>query len=284
MNDEKELYEALGLPFVPAEVREANVDDRDDYSDLVTEADIQGFVHCHSTWSDGRHSIEQMVRAAAERGAKFITITDHSKTAHYAGGLDVDRLRRQWDEIDEVQDAVGNELGIRILKGTEADIVSDGAIDWPDHILEELDVVIASIHSRYKQDEDAMTARVLRALRYPIFKIWGHPLGRLVPSRKPIPLRIEEVLDALAESEGGGAIEINGDPYRMDLEPKWCKEARARGLPFVLSVDAHSMPELRNVRIATALARRAGIRRGDVLNARAADAFAKAVSPIAIRG
>lgn len=246
---------------------------------LVTIDDIRGFTHCHSTWSDGKNTIEEMARAAAARGAKFITITDHSKNAFYAGGLDVDRLREQGDEIAEVQERLDEEgIGIRLLRGTEADILADGQIDFPDGILEQLDVVIASIHNRYKQDEEKMTQRVLRAMRWPGFKIWGHPLGRLVPSRPPIPLRVEEVLDAIAEA-GNGAIEINGDPYRMDLEPKWAARARERGLKFVLSVDAHSTGNLDFLRTAVALARRAGIEEAEVLNARPPTAFLRAVKP-----
>jgi len=278
-HDEEGIYRELGWPYVPPEAREAAVLG-ESYDDLVTEDDVRGFTHCHSTWSDGRHTIEQMARAAEKRGASFITITDHSAAAHYAGGLDVERLKRQWDEIDEVQERVK----IRILKGTEADILADGAIDWPDRVLERLDVVIASIHARFRQDEEKMTQRLLRAMRVPVFKIWGHPLGRLVRSRPPIPCRVEEVLDALAASPGGGAIEINGDPHRLDLEPKWVRAARERELPFVLSVDAHSMPELGNVRYATLLARRAGVRKAEVLNARSATAFAKAVKPSARGG
>ncbi|MDF2692804.1 MAG: hypothetical protein K0S65_1187, partial [Labilithrix sp.] len=224
-------------------------------------------------WSDGKHGVEEMARAAEARGAKFITITDHSKSAHYAGGLDVDRLLRQWEEIDEVQERVG----IRILKGTESDILADGALDWPDAILERFDVVIASIHNRYRQEEEAMTQRLLRAMRLPVFKIWGHPLGRLVTTRPPVPCRVEEVLDALAESPG--AIEINGDPRRLDLEPCWARAARERGIRFVLSVDAHSTRELDNLRYAVGLARRAGLRRADVLNARGATAFERLVRP-----
>ncbi len=283
VEDEPSLYRALGLSYVPPELREglgevAAAAHGETWDDLVGEVDVRGFTHCHSTWSDGRHSIEQMARAAEARGADFITITDHSAAAHYAGGLDVERLRRQWDEIDEVQERVK----IRILKGTEADILADGAIDWPDRILERLDVVIASIHQRFRQDEETMTRRLLRAMRWPVFKIWGHPLGRLVRSRPPIPCRVGDVLDALAESHG--AIEINGDPRRLDLEPRWVRAARERGLSFVLSVDAHSMPELGNVRYAVLLARRAGVRRREVLNARSPSAFARAVRPSSGKG
>lgn len=268
---EEELYGLLGLPWIPPELREGAAFEAPD--DLVAVADVRGFVHCHTTWSDGKHSIEEMAREAEARGATFITITDHSKTAHYAGGLDADGLRRQWDEIARVQEQVG----IRILRGTEADILADGALDFPDAILEQLDVIVASIHNRYKQGEDAMTARLLRAVRWPGFKIWGHPLGRLVTSRPPVPCRVEEVLDALAASRG--AVEINGSPARLDLEPRWCRAARERGLSFVLSVDAHATRELDNLTYAVMTARRAGVRRGEVLNARDAAAFSAAVRP-----
>ena len=279
VTDEAAIYAKLGISWIPPEMREdigeIELALRGDDFDLVTKDDLRGLVHCHTTWSDGKNSIEQMARAAEERGAQFITITDHSAAAHYAGGLDVERLKQQWDEIDEVQERVT----IKILRGTEADILASGTIDWPDAILERFDVVIASIHNRFHQDEGKMTERVLRAMRAPIFKIWGHPMGRLVRSRPPIPLRVEEVLDALAESRG--AIEINGDPHRLDLEPKWVRAARERGIPLVLGVDAHAIRELDNVRYAVGLARRAGVRRNEVLNAHAADIFQAAVKPVA---
>ena len=277
LRDEAQLYAELGMSWVPPEMREdvgeIELAARGDPFDLVVESDVRGVVHCHSTWSDGKHTIEEMARAAEARGASFITITDHSGAAHYARGLDLERLERQWDEIDEVQERVS----IKLLRGTETDILADGALDWPDHILERLDVVIASIHNRFHQDEAKMTERVLRAMRHPIFKIWGHPLGRLLTSRPPIPLRVEEVLDALAESRG--AVEINGSSHRLDLEPKWVRAACERGIPAVLSVDAHSVRELDNIRYAVGLARRAGLRRADVLNTRSAEAFMSAVRP-----
>ncbi|MDP9000901.1 MAG: DNA polymerase/3'-5' exonuclease PolX [Myxococcota bacterium] len=277
IRDERELYARLGLSWIPPEMREDVGEIElaaggDDFQ-LIDKEDLRGLVHCHTTWSDGRQTIEEMALAAQKRGASFITITDHSAAAHYARGLDVDRLKRQWDEIAEVQERVE----IRILRGTEADILADGGIDWPDAILEKMDIVIASIHARFRQDESKMMERVVRAMRHPVFKVWGHPLGRLVRSRPPIPLRVEEVLDVVAESRS--AIEINGDPHRLDLEPKWVRAARERGIPFVLGVDAHSTGELGNVRYAVGLARRAGVRRNEVLNARSLAAFQEAVRP-----
>lgn len=274
VRDEADLYTLLGMSFVPPEMREDEGEFeqaiRGKRFELVAASDLKGLVHCHTTWSDGAASIEELARAAEARGAEFVTITDHSPAAHYAGGLEVDRLRRQWDEIAAVQEKVR----IRILRGSEVDILADGALDLPDTVLEQLDVVIASIHNRFRQDEDRMTERVTRALRHPIFKIWGHPLGRLVGMRPPIPLRVEEALDALAESPG--AIEISGDPRRLDLEPKWIRAARKRGIPFVLSVDAHSVAALDNVVYAVGLARRAGVTPPEVLNTRTAADFVEA--------
>jgi DNA polymerase (family 10) len=271
LRDEHELYERLGWPWAAPELREGS--EPPSAATLIERRDVAGFVHCHTTWSDGKYGIEEMARAAQALGATYLTITDHSRTAHYAGGLDVDRLRRQWDEIAEIQERVS----IRILRGTEADILADGALDWPDAILDGLDVVIASIHRRYGQGEDAMTDRVLRAMRHPVFKIWGHPLGRLVSSRPPIPLRIEAVLDAIAGSRA--AIEINGDPHRLDLPPEHARAARARGIPFVLSVDAHSIADLDYLEYAVGMARRGGLRREDVLNTLPAADFTARVHP-----
>jgi DNA polymerase (family X) len=278
IDSEAALYASLGLQYVPPELREdageiEAAQARTVPEDLVTLADIRGFVHCHTVWSDGRATVEEMARAAEARGMTYLTITDHSATAHYAGGLDVDRIRRQWDEIDRVQEGVT----VRLLKGSEADILEDGAIDWPDAILERLDVVVASIHSRMKMDEEQMTRRLVRAMSLPWFKIWGHGLGRLLGEREPFACRVEEVLDALAASRG--AVEVNGDPRRLDLEPRWIRAARARGIPVVLSVDAHSTGNLGYLRYAVSTARRGWVRRGDVLNTMPVEGFARAVRP-----
>ncbi len=221
----------------------------------------------------GVHSIEKMARAAIKMGKKYMTLTDHSPTAHYAGGLSIDRLKEQWEEIDRVQEM----LNFKILKGTECDILADGRLDYPDHILEKFDVIIASIHSRYRQDEEAMTRRLLRGLKNPHFKIWGHPLGRLVLKRDPIPCDVEKILEAIADARV--AIEINGDPYRLDLAPQWTRIARNLGLKFVISTDAHSTSNFQNLRYGIHLARRAGICKKDVLNTMSVQNFKKIVKP-----
>jgi DNA polymerase (family 10) len=185
----------------------------------------------------------------------------------------LDQLKRQWDEISEVQEKVK----VKILRGTESDIVADGHLDYPDKILEQFDVIVASIHSRYKMDSEKMTKRIVTAMRQPVFKIWGHALGRLIQRRPPFECDVEKILDVIAESRA--AIEINGDPYRLDMEPRWIREARKRKIKFVISVDAHSAGALNNVTYGVGIARRGWVRKGEVLNALNAKAFAKAVRP-----
>ncbi|HEY6230039.1 MAG TPA: DNA polymerase/3'-5' exonuclease PolX [Pyrinomonadaceae bacterium] len=276
--NEADIYEQLGMSYIPPELREdegeieAALDDKLP-TDLLELADIRGMVHCHTTYSDGKHSIEEMARAAEAMGMKYITITDHSPTAFYAGGLTADRLQRQWDEIDEVREKVK----IKVLRGTESDIIADGHLDYPDRILEQFDVIVASIHSRYKMDSAKMTKRIVTAMREPVFKIWGHALGRLIQRRPPFDCDVEHILDVIAESRA--AIEVNGDPWRLDMEPRWIREARKRKIKFVISVDAHSTGALNNLKYGVAMARRGWLRKPEVLNTLGVTAFQKAVRP-----
>jgi DNA polymerase (family 10) len=275
---EAEIYRQLRMQYVPPELREDQGEVEAARAgklpeDLLSLEDIKGMVHCHTTYSDGKHSLEEMVTAADRMGMKYITITDHSPTAFYAGGVTIDRLKRQWDEIAALQERVK----ITILRGTESDIVANGKLDYPDRILEQFDVIVASIHSRYKMDKQKMTERIIAAMREPVFKIWGHALGRLLQRRPPFDCDVERILDVISESRA--AVEINGDPYRLDLEPRWVREARKRKIKFVISVDAHSTGALNNVKFGVAMARRGWVRKGEVLNALPAKGFTKAVSP-----
>ena len=276
--NEEELYERAGMQYVEPELREDQGEieaavDGTLPEDLLTLDDVKGMVHCHTTYSDGKHTLEQMVRAAEAMGMKYITITDHSPTAFYAGGLKAEDLYRQWDEIDEVQSTVK----IKILRGTESDILADGGLDYPDRILEQLDCIVASVHARYKMDSRKMTERIVTAMRQPVFKVWGHALGRLLERRPPFECDVERILDVIAESKA--AIEINGDPYRLDLEPRWVREARRRKIKFVISVDAHSMGALNNVKYGVAMARRGWVTKREVLNTLPLASFVKAVRP-----
>jgi DNA polymerase (family 10) len=279
VDDEVKIYTQLKMQFVPPELREDEGEVEAALAgklpeDLLTLGDIRGMVHCHTTYSDGRNSLEEMVLAAEAMGMEYITITDHSPTAFYANGLNVDRLERQWEEIDEIQERVK----IKILRGTESDIVASGALDYPDRILEKFDVIVASIHSRYKMDKAKMTERIVTAMRQPVFKVWGHALGRLLERRPPFECDVERILDVIAESKA--AVEINGDPYRLDLEPRWVREARKRKIKFVISVDAHSTGALFNLQYGVRMARRGWVRRGEVLNTLPPKSFAKSVKPL----
>jgi DNA polymerase (family 10) len=275
---EAEIYRRWSMQYIPPELREDEGEIKAALAgklpeDLITLEDIQGMVHCHTTYSDGKHSVEEMARAAEAMGMKYITITDHSPTAFYAGGVTIDRLKRQWEEIAAVQEKVK----VKILRGTESDIVADGHLDYPDKILEQFDVIVASIHSRYKMDSAKMTKRIVTAMRQPVFKIWGHALGRLIQRRPPFECDVEKLLDAIAESRA--AIEVNGDPWRLDMEPRWLREARKRKIKFTISVDAHSTGALNNLKYGVGIARRGWVRRGEVLNTLGVKAFQKAVKP-----
>ncbi|MGH9928440.1 MAG: PHP domain-containing protein [Pyrinomonadaceae bacterium] len=278
LQNEEDIYEQLGMRYIPPELREDEGEIEAALGgklpeDLITLADIRGMVHCHTTYSDGKNTIEEMARAAEAMGMKYITITDHSPTAFYAGGVTVERLKRQWAEIDEVQEKVK----VKILRGTESDIVADGRLDYPDKILKQFEVIVASIHSRYKMDSAKMTRRIETAMRHPVFKIWGHALGRRLLSRPPFDCDVEHILDVIAESRA--AIEVNGDPNRLDIEPRWIREARKRKIKFVISVDAHSTSALHNLRYGVGTARRGWLRKSEVLNTLSVKAFQKAVKP-----
>lgn len=274
IKEEKDLYALLGLQYVPPELREdwGEIEAAQKHEvpeDLVDVADIKGNVHAHTVWSDGRDTLEAMVKEAIALGYQYLTVTEHSQTSNYAGGLTFDRMKAQWDEIDAVQEKFPQ---ITLLKGIESDILEDGRLDYPDAVLEKLDVVIGSIHQRYSQDEEAMTRRVLNAFDNPFLHIWGHPTGRLLLKRDPAPMRMDEILDKAAKK--GIAIEINGSPERLDLASENVRKALQRGLKLVVSTDAHSVGELsRHLPFGIAAARRGWARRADVLNTRDVKAF-----------
>jgi DNA polymerase (family X) len=278
VGSEGDFYAKLGLPLIPVELRE-DVGEIEEglcgnkFDDLIDLPHIQGMTHCHTTFSDGRNSVEEMARAAQDLGMSYITITDHSPAASYAGGVTVDKLKRQWEEIERARE----KLDIKILRGTESDILEDGALDYPDDILDSFDIIIASVHSRLRMDEDQMTKRLINCMKKTQFKIWGHALGRLVLRRPPLSCRVEEVLDVIAESNA--AIEVNGDPYRLDMEPFWLRKARERGIKFIISTDAHAIRDFENLRFGVHLARRAGVRRQEVLNTLPVDDFRNTVKP-----
>jgi len=272
---EEALYALLDLQYVPPELREDSGEieaamKRALPSDLLKREDVRGLTHSHSTWSDGVNTLEEMARAALQRGFSYLTVTEHSQAASYAGGLDEKKLRLQWEEIDQVNERVP---GIRLLKGIEVDILENGDLDLPDALLQQLDVVIASIHVRHKLDEQKMTERVLRALDNPALHILGHPTGRLLTSREPYAMNMEAILDRAAQR--GVIVEVNGNPERLDIKDAYVRMAVERGVKLAVSADSHSVSELSYVDFAVATARRGWARKSDVVNTLSLDAFVK---------
>lgn len=277
VGSEEEFFRALGLDMIPPELREAmgeiEAAARHELPNLLVYDDLRGALHNHSDYSDGSATIQEMAEAAIERGWDYIGITDHSESAFYAGGLKRDKLQRQLEEIDELNARM---TGFRILKGIEADIMADGRLDYDAQILDQLDFVIGSIHSRFSMDGDAMTKRVLAALDDPHLTILAHPTGRLLLSREPYALDVEAVLEKAAQV--GAAVELNADPHRLDLDWRYCRRAKELGVTIEIGPDAHSTPGLDNVHFGVGMARKAWLEAGEILNARSANeviAFAR---------
>jgi DNA polymerase (family X) len=270
--DELHFYQALGLSLIPPELREGQGEieaaAHGRLPRLLELADMQGFLHCHTTYSDGSNSVEQVALACRAAGYRWVGITDHSQAAAYAGGLRPDDLARQSDEIDEVN---GRLEGIRVLKGVEADILQDGRIDFDESVLARLDFVIASVHSRFNMGEPEMTARMLTAMDNPHLTIIGHPTGRLLLSRDPYGLDLDAVIEKAAAT--GVALEINADPHRLDLDWRVLRRTRDHGVPVSIGADAHSLAGIKNVEFGVAVARKGWLGPDDLLNARPVEGF-----------
>ncbi|MCH7531298.1 MAG: DNA polymerase/3'-5' exonuclease PolX [Gemmatimonadetes bacterium] len=267
---EQGVYEVLGMSWVPPELRE----DRGEVEaacggelpELVSLADMRGDLQMHSTWSDGKASVEEMARACLERGYEYFALTDHSQAMAMVQGLTPARAREQWSEIEEVQELVP---GIRILKSVEVDILRDGSLDMPDDVLEQLDLVVISVHSFMDQNRKTMTERVLRAMQHPSVDILAHPTGRRISRREPFELDIEAVLEAAADL--CLAVELNANPNRLDLSDVHVRRAKELAVPVVISTDAHSPRGLADMRFGVDQARRGWLEAGDVLNTRSVE-------------
>jgi DNA polymerase (family 10) len=263
---EAEVYAALGLPWIPPELRE----DRGEVQaakagklpKLIEVKDIRADLQVHSTWSDGKLSIVEMAREAAKRGLRVIAFTDHSVSLGVTGGLSMEDHQKQAEEIKKAQQEVGD--SIRILHASEVEIKADGSLDYPDEFLASLDLVLASLHTSLRQPREKVTRRLINAIRNPQVDIIGHPTGRLIPEREGADLDMEAVLEAAAES--GVALEINASPYRLDLEDIYARRAKELGIPISINTDAHSAADLDMLHFGVATARRAWLSAEDVIN------------------
>jgi DNA polymerase (family 10) len=266
VRDEAELFDRLGLAWIPPELREGfdeiELAESGRLPRLVERGDLRGTFHVHTTWSDGTASVAAMAAAAAKMGWDYLGIADHSPSAAYAGGLPPARVREQWAEID-AWNAKGS--APRLFKGTEADILVDGTLDFDDELLLGFDFVVASVHSRFRIGHDAMTERLVRAVSHPCVTFLGHPTGRLLLAREGYEFDVDAVLDAAERN--GVLVEVNASPHRLDLDWRLLRGWLRRGCRTSVNPDAHSPQGLADVDFGVWTARKAGTRREDLLNA-----------------
>lgn len=263
---EEEVYSMLGLPWIPPELREdrgeVQAAQSGELPNLITKDDIRAELHSHSTWSDGKLSIEEMAVEAKARGLKILAITDHSGSLGVAGGLSVDEIREQRAEIESVQDKMGDSL--RLLQGCEVEIRADGSLDFPDEVLAELDIVIAALHTSLRQPREQVTRRMLNAVQNPHVDIIAHPTGRLIPNREGADLDMEAVLSAASAHRK--VLEINAHPSRLDLDDIYARRAIESGILLSINTDAHSASDLDMLHFGVATARRGWVKPEDVIN------------------
>ncbi len=252
---EAAIFAQANLPFVPPELRwENKIPMQSTIDDLITINDIKGVIHSHSQWSDGHNTIEQMALAAQEKDYEYLVMTDHSKSAFYANGLKRERVLAQFEEIEKLNKEIDD---FHIFKGIESDILYDGKLDYEDSLLSQFDVVIASIHSNLKMDEATATNRLIKAIENPYTQILGHPTGRLLLAREGYPVNIEKVIDACAANQV--AIELNANPYRLDIDHQWIAMALNKGVKISINPDAHSTKGIDDIQFGLFAARKGGL-------------------------
>ncbi|SMB98958.1 DNA polymerase (family 10) [Thermanaeromonas toyohensis ToBE] len=265
LTSEEEFYSRLSLPFIAPELREGRgevkVAKEGRLPRLVTLEDIKGDLHCHTRYSDGLHTIKEMVEAARARGYRYLAITEHSRSLAVARGLSLEQLLAQKEEITRLNEELED---FTILAGIEVDILPDGRLDYEDEILAQMDLVIASIHSGFRQDEEQMMARLEAALRHPYVDILGHPTGRMLGRRPAYAINLEKVLELAAET--GTILEINASPDRLDLDEVAARRAKEYGIPLAINTDAHDAGRLEDMEYGLAVARRAWLEPEDIVN------------------
>ncbi len=263
---DKSIFEILKKPYVPVECRESYILDQwEGFNslELITPGDIKGIVHNHSTWSDGIHTLEEMAMECHRLDYSYFVISDHSKSAGYANGLSVERLYQQWEEIDFLNKKMEP---FKTYKGIESDILVDGRLDYEDEILKQFDLVVASVHSVLNMDEEKATQRLITAIENPYTRILGHPTGRLLLSRKGYPLDMLKIIDACAANNV--VIELNANPYRLDLDWTWIGPAMKKGVLISINPDAHSRGGIQDVNYGVIAARKGGLTKEFCLNAK----------------
>lgn len=277
-SSESDIYQKLDLHFVPPAHREDR-GEFDYYSEfdsmeLVSESDIKGVVHAHSTWSDGKYSVKAMAEACMERGYEYLGISDHSRTAAYAGGLSIDDVKRQWDEIDELNESFQSDgKDFIIFKGMESDILGDGSLDYPDEILKGFDFVIASVHSALEMPHDKMMDRFKKAIENPFTTMLGHPTGRLLLKREGSHIELNQIIEWCVER--GVAIEINASPWRLDIDWRYGNKAKEAGLLTSINPDAHTIEGIDDIRYGVMIGQKAKFESSRVLNTKSAHEFRK---------
>ena len=266
-NSEIEIYNKLGLPFIEPELREGLHEIQRAISGelphkLVETSNLKGILHNHSTYSDGINTLEEMAIACMNSGFHYLGICDHSKSAQYAGGLSIERVKEQQEEIKKLNDKLAP---FKIFSGIESDILADGSLDYPDEILKSFDFVVASVHSGLRMDEEKATNRILTAIRNPYTTILGHPSGRLLLSRKGYPLDYEKILKACKEHNV--VVELNAHPYRLDLDWRWIEYATSLGLKISINPDAHSIEGYEDMYYGVCVARKGYLTEEQTFNA-----------------
>ncbi|GAB4437206.1 MAG: DNA polymerase/3'-5' exonuclease PolX [bacterium] len=274
--EEEDIYSALSLLWIPPELREdtgeIELAKEGQLPQIIEYTDVKGDIHLHSTYSDGGETIEKMAEACIKLGYEYMVVTDHSQSLRIAKGLDIERLKRQWDEIDSLNKKYSN---FKIFKGSEVDIKKDGSLDYPDEVLKELDFVIASVHSGFKEDEASMTRRVIKAMENPYVTVIGHPTGRIINLRDPYNLNLKEILVAARETKT--FLEMNAYFERLDLNDVNARMAKEYGVKLCLGTDAHNTFQLKYMRFGVAQARRGWLSREDIINTLPLKDFEKSI-------
>src|SRR6185437_3938605 len=237
--------------------------------DLVTFHDLRGILHAHIVASDGAKTLAQMASVTRQLGYQYLGVTDHSQSAYYAGGLSLNEIETQHHEIARLNETFGD--GFRIFKGIESDILPDGSLDYPDHVLNSFDFIVASVHGQFRLDKKAQTHRILKAIANPFVTILGHMTGRQLLRRPGYEVDVDKILAACAKH--GVAVEINANPWRLDLDWRWLQRGLDLGCSFSIDPDAHDTDEIENVRFGIAIARKGGLPKARILNCLELPAF-----------